>query len=75
MPEMPSKAEVTREEVVEAYNAKLDAMITDGRVDTSKLDAIVERVVRQVIQRELAEFKAQFLAVIEKAREATRDAK
>ncbi len=66
---------MTREEVVEAYNAKLDAMITDGRVDTSKLDAIVERVVCQVIQRELAEFKAELAAAIEKAREETRDAK
>lgn len=43
----------TAEEIYEAYQSKLEAMVNEGRVDTSKLDAIAERIIVQIIKRDL----------------------
>jgi len=48
MPKMPSEAEVSA-----AYEHKLLVMVNEGRIDTSKLDAIAERVIVEILREQL----------------------
>lgn len=49
-------------EMVDAYIYKLETMVNEGRIDNSKMDAIMERVILRLIARDLRDIVDQVMA-------------